>query len=285
MNIRSLTRGDGVVIGAALLLFVASLLNFYVADCPSGMSGDQCANLNDKAPSGWSGDLFTAVTAIYLSGLIAAVLLVVGRLLPEGRKPAGLALDQVGVGLAASALLSTLAGLINTPEGDFSPGMGLYLALLSTLLLVAGAVLGSVAPAFKAPLLPEPRPAQPQPYGGQPQQGYGYPGAPQPYGQQAPAGYGQPSPLPPTVQQPPVQQTPLPHQAASGAGGAAFAPFWFAVPAQRPLYAEDGSPTRVADLAPGTWYLALEQRGDGLIAQTQDGRRGLLQDTNGIQRG
>ncbi len=57
------------------------------------------------------------------------------------------------------------------------------------------------------------------------------------------------------------------------------------MPVARPLYAEDGSGTPVADLAPGTWYLAVEQRGAALVAQTQDGRRGVLQDTTGIQRG
>jgi serine/threonine protein kinase len=64
-----------------------------------------------------------------------------------------------------------------------------------------------------------------------------------------------------------------------------FSPFWFAVPVTRPLYAEDGSPTPMAKLAPGTWYLAVEQRGQALVAQTQDGRRGILRDTSGIQRG
>ncbi|NEA06534.1 hypothetical protein G3I28_45765, partial [Streptomyces sp. SID10116] len=77
-------------------------------------------------------------------------------------------------------------------------------------------------------------------------------------------------------------QTPPPAQ-AQPAGD--FSPFWFAVPVPRPLYAEDGSPTPIAELAPGTWYLAVEQRGPGLVAQTQDGRRGVLQDTTGIQRG
>jgi hypothetical protein len=57
------------------------------------------------------------------------------------------------------------------------------------------------------------------------------------------------------------------------------------VPVARPLFGEDGSPNPVAELAPGTWYLAVEQRGPALVAQTQDGRRGVLQDTSGIQRG
>ncbi|MYR01019.1 hypothetical protein GTX23_21200, partial [Streptomyces sp. SID6139] len=98
-----------------------------------------------------------------------------------------------------------------------------------------------------------------QPYGAQPQQGGQPYGSPQP----APAGGA------------------APQQAAP----ADFSPFWFAVPVTRPLFAEDGSPAPIAELAPGTWYLAVEQRGATLIAQTQDGRRGVLQDTSGIQRG
>jgi hypothetical protein len=57
------------------------------------------------------------------------------------------------------------------------------------------------------------------------------------------------------------------------------------VPVPRPLYAEDGAPMPIAELAPGTWYLAVEQGAQGLVAQTQDGRRGVLRDTSGIQRG
>lgn len=64
-----------------------------------------------------------------------------------------------------------------------------------------------------------------------------------------------------------------------------FSPFWFAVPAPRPLYAEDGSPTPIAELSPGVWYLAVDQRGQGLLTEMQDGRRGVLQDTSNIQRG
>ncbi|MQY11247.1 hypothetical protein SRB5_13620 [Streptomyces sp. RB5] len=288
MNIRSLTRGDGVVIGAALLLFIASFLKFYVADCPEGLSSAQCDGINDKAPNGWAGDYYTVGFAVFLAGVIAAALIVVGRSMPEGRKPAGLSLDQLGIGFAISSLLSMLFALVNSPEGA-SAGIGGWLALLATLALAGGAVAGGAVPALKAPLMPAggPRPQQPQPYGGPGQPGYGYPGAPQqgqqPYGQQQPQqpSYGQ---QPPQQDQRPAP-APMPNQAGPGAGGAAFSPFWFAVPAQRPLYAEDGSPSRIADLTPGTWYLAVEQRGNGLIAQTQDGRRGLLQDTNGIQRG
>ncbi len=81
------------------------------------------------------------------------------------------------------------------------------------------------------------------------------------------------------------QPGPAAQQPAAAQPGPEFAPFWFAVPVARPLYAEDGAPTPIAELAPGTWYLAVDQRGQALIAQTQDGRRGVLQDTTGIQRG
>ncbi|WP_042379707.1 hypothetical protein [Streptacidiphilus melanogenes] len=67
---------------------------------------------------------------------------------------------------------------------------------------------------------------------------------------------------------------------------AAFAPFWFAVPAARPLAPENdpkGAP--VGELVPGTWYLAIAQRGEALLARTQEGKSGLLVDTTGIQRG
>ncbi|NEB81726.1 hypothetical protein G3I40_41915, partial [Streptomyces sp. SID14478] len=95
-----------------------------------------------------------------------------------------------------------------------------------------------------------------------------------------------PGPGQPYGQQPQQQAAaPAPQPSAPQGGAADFSPFWFAVPVPRPLYAEDGSPTPIAELAPGTWYLAVEQRGPGLVAQTQDGRRGVLQDTTGIQRG
>ncbi|GGZ76249.1 caspase family protein [Streptomyces bluensis] len=72
------------------------------------------------------------------------------------------------------------------------------------------------------------------------------------------------------------------HQARSGHGSE---PFWFAVPVPRPLRSEDGSGQIIAELAPGTWYLAVARHGDAILVQTQDQRRGLLLDTMGIQRG
>ncbi|MFF4499528.1 hypothetical protein [Streptomyces sp. NPDC001401] len=272
MNIRSLTRGDGVVIGAAVLLFIASFLDIYSDKGASGVD----------LPNAWgSGPLLLGVI---LAGLIGAALIVVARGLPQVPKVAGLDLGQFGVAFTVFAAWGALGnvfdpagGLNNVGEGTSGPdaGIGLILALVATLIMAGAAIATPLVPALQAALIPAPKPAAPQPYGAQPPGGYGYPGAQQPqYGGQPQAGqpYGaQPG-------QPQQAQAPQPP-----AGD--FSPFWFAVPVPRPLFAEDGSPTPIAELAPGTWYLAVEQRGPGLVAQTQDGRRGVLQDTSGIQRG
>ncbi|MGW7083423.1 hypothetical protein ACWGH2_07975 [Streptomyces sp. NPDC054871] len=286
MNIRSLTRGDGVVIGAAVLLFIASFLAIVDLE---GVS--ESADM----PNAWnSGPFLLGVT---LAGIIGAVCIIVARGLPSAPKVLGIDLGHFGVAFTVASLWSAL-GQVFDPAGGFDNlgsgdsgvevGVGTILSLIATLILAAGAILALTVPAFKAPLVGAPRPAAPQPYGGQPQGGYGYPGAQgqpqqgQPYGAQP----GQPQQGQPFGAQPgqpqPGQQTPPPGQAQATGD---FSPFWFAVPVPRPLYAEDGSPTPIAELAPGTWYLAVEQRGPGLVAQTQDGRRGVLQDTTGIQRG
>ncbi|MET9547757.1 hypothetical protein ABZY36_21005 [Streptomyces sp. NPDC006627] len=290
MNFRSLTRGDGVVIGAAVLLFIASFLDT--------LDSDGAGANSDKLPIAWeNGNLLLSV---YLLGIIGAALIVVGRAMPQQRKVAGLDLGQLGVAFTIASALSSLGAIFDTDQsygfffdnafggGGESPdaGVGLILGLIGALVLAAAAVATQIVPALKAPLMGAPRPAAPGPYGGQPQGGYGYPGAgagqPQPgapYGGQPGQPQGQSFGGQP---QPPGGQTPPPAQAQASGD---FSPFWFAVPVPRPLYAEDGSPTPIAELAPGTWYLAVEQRGATLVAQTQDGRRGVLQDTTGIQRG
>ncbi|MFJ9126952.1 hypothetical protein ACIRJS_22945 [Streptomyces sp. NPDC102340] len=289
MNIRSLTRGDGVVIGAAVLLLIASFLDIYSVDgAPDSV----------EYPNSWeSGPLLMSVV---LAGVIGAVLIVVSRGTAQPRKVAGIDLGQFGLAatvLAAWAALGNvfdpLGGANNGGSGTSdgpTAGIGIILSLVATLIMAAAAIATPLVPALKGALLGAPRPQQPQPYGGQPQQGYGYPGAQQqpggpgqhqqPYGAQQP-GPGQQQPY---GGQPQQQGAPAP-QAAAQPPAADFSPFWFAVPVPRPLFAEDGSQAQIAELAPGTWYLAVEQRGPGLVAQTQDGRRGVLQDTSGIQRG
>ncbi|MBH1933409.1 hypothetical protein I5Q34_03755 [Streptomyces sp. AV19] len=293
MNLRSLTRGDGVVIGAAVLLFIASFLDYYSLDC----SGDFCGKAD--LPNLWSSKVFPALPSIVLAGLVGAALIIGSRFQPEGRKALGLTLEQWGTALAVFATWTVLWTLFDGPveHGDKSPfgvGIGRILAFIATLLIAATALLAARIPALKAPLMGAPRPQTPaSPYGTGAHPGYGYPGPGGPAGPGAPFG-GQPyggAPQPDPSAGQPVQGTgPVPAadgqaQAPAPAPAADFVPFWFAVPVNRPLFPEDGSPTPIAELAPGTWYLAVDQRGPALVAQTQDGRRGVLQDTSGIQRG
>ncbi len=263
-----------MVIGAALLLLIASFFdNLSYDDLPGDVD---MPNLWESGP---------VLLSVVLAGLIAAGLVVAARALPQPRKVAGLELGAFGVAFAVFAAWSALGNVIdpvgsldNITDGSKSPsaGTGLILALVATLILAGAAVATPLVPALQAPLIPAPKPAAPQPYGAQPPQGYGYPGAPA-----ASFGGGQPQQAQAFGQGTP-QAAPAPQQQAPAAD---FSPFWFAVPVTRPLFAEDGSPSPVAELAPGTWYLAVEQRGGALVAQTQDGRRGVLQDTSGIQRG
>ncbi|MER6392101.1 hypothetical protein ABT236_26980 [Streptomyces sp. NPDC001523] len=276
MNIRSLTRGDGVVIGAAVLLFIASFLDFYSA---TGID----------TPSAWDTDVYRLVLpTVFLLGFIAAGLVLAARFLPQGRQLAGLPMQAWGTVLAVAAAWAALWSLITCPSGA-DLGAGSIIAFLATLALAGVTLFGDKVPALAGKLVPEARPAAVPPYGGQPlgqQQppgaGYGYPGGqqPQPYGQT-------PQPVPPYGGTPQPNPTPTPApQDATPAPAADFTPFWFAVPVTRSLFAEDGSHNPIAELAPGTWYLAVDQRGPStLIAQTQDGRRGVLNETSDIQRG
>ncbi|MGW1147722.1 hypothetical protein ACWD6I_22320 [Streptomyces sp. NPDC002454] len=282
MNIRSLTRGDGVVIGAAVLLFIASFLDMYSID--GAMESAEYPNAWDSGPT---------LMSMFLAGLIAAGLIVFSHTQPQPRKVVGLDLGQFGVAFAIFSAWSALGNIFD-PAGPFdsnaalSPdaGAGLILGLIAAVLLAGAAVATPLVPALKAPLMGAPRPAAaPQPYGQQSPGGYGYPAGPggqqPPFGGQQPNAFGTPG-------QPAGHQAPQPGPAAAPgpqSSGGDFSPFWFAVPVTRQLFPEDGSPNPIAELTPGTWYLAVEQRGPGLVAQTQDGRRGVLQDTSGIQRG
>ncbi|MFD6416985.1 hypothetical protein [Streptomyces sp. NPDC060194] len=311
MNIRSLTRGDGVVIGAAVLLFIASFLDTYNCD------GDLCGGFTN--PNAWQD--VALLMGLYIIGILGAALIVVSRALkPQNGQPrrvGGLELGQLGITLtlfsawiAFWTIIDPLGGSDDAAAAVLGAGGGLILGLIAALILAAAALASSLVPALKAPLLPASRPQGPQsgplgtPYGGQPgqQHGYGYPGQQGQQGQQqgpyggqpqGTQGYGYPGQQGQPGAHGPEQHGQQGHQQAPAqapaeqhaAPAADFSPFWFAVPVARPLYGEDGAPTPIAELAPGTWYLAVEQRGPALIAQTQDGRRGVLQDTTGIQRG
>lgn len=256
-----------MVIGAAIVLLVASFLPFFSVD-------GRCADGVSCTWNAWAPATFPTLPTVHLAAVIVAVLFAAARTLPADRRIFGLGLSQWGTALAVfvgwAALWSAFADLLpelpgtSNPNKDIQLGVGAWLTIVFGVGIAVAAVLASRTPTLQAPLLPS-RPA-PSPYGAGPTPGYGYPsGGQQP---QPGQGYGYPG----------GPQGPA-------ATGPEFAPFWFAVPVTRPLYGEDGAPTPIAELAPGTWYLAVDQRGQALIAQTQDGRRGVLQDTTGIQRG
>ncbi|WP_329131352.1 hypothetical protein OG552_09955 [Streptomyces sp. NBC_01476] len=283
MNIRSLTRGDGAVIGAAVLLLIASFLPFYKAK--SAFGGSDSVNT-------WHSELFPILPSVTLAAIAAAVALVLARSGGPlaGRQLLGLSLEQWSLALSVFVGWTAVWATLFRNSDAYDKGIGNWLTLLFGLVIGVAAPLSSRLPQLKAPLLNAPRPAPAQPYGvgpgqpgvGQPyganppQAAYGYPGG----AQSVDASYGQSA-----QQSAPYGQAAAQPSAAASAPSADFTAFWFAVPVPRPLYSEDGAGGQIAELAPGTWYLAVDQRGQSLIAQTQDGRRGVLQDSSGIQRG
>jgi len=286
VNIRSLTRGDGAVIGAAVLLLIASFLPFFSYKYATGFDGSS----STKSQNLWHSTEFPILPSVTLAAIVVAVAVVLARTGQfVGRQLLGLTLDQWAVALAVFVGWTAVWSTLFLNQDGIDKGAGNWLTLLFGLAIAAAAVLSNRLPALKAPLLPAPRQPQPQPYGvggplpygatPPPQPGYGYPGGvqsvDQPYGQPAAhqaTPYGAAAPQPTAA---------APAPAPTGE----FTAFWFAVPVPRPLFPEDGTGGPIAELAPGTWYLAVDQRGQSLIAQTQDGRRGVLQDSSGIQRG
>ncbi|MFF2039084.1 hypothetical protein ACFVVX_01545 [Kitasatospora sp. NPDC058170] len=312
MNLRALTRGDAAVAGAAVLLFIASFLPYWTVDC----SGKYCGDTSQNA---WDSILFPVLPSVFLLGILAAVLILVQRFqgaAAANRQVLGLRLDQWGIAFAVAALWTSVWALGGGPKG-LDHGFGAWLAVIALLLLSGAAAAGPLVPALQAPLVTD-KPAAPQGYpGGYPNPQVGQPGQPGQYGypapgqeqHQAPAFGGQPGgygyPAAGQQQDAAAQQAAhQAHQAAQAAQqaqapaqaqaapvpapapAADFAPFWFAVPSPRQLAPKDnpvGGP--VGELVPGTWYLAVEQRGTALVAQLQDGTQGVLADTSGIQRG
>ncbi|AUG76976.1 hypothetical protein CFP65_2121 [Kitasatospora sp. MMS16-BH015] len=311
MNLRALTRGDAAVAGAALLLLIASFLPY------RSFSFCVLKTCRTNSTSAWSTDLFPVLPSVFLLGIAAAVLVLLHRSQGEaatGRQILGLRLDQWGTALSLAALWSGLTSLAGGGSA-VSNGFGAWLAVLALLVLAGAAAAGPLVPALKAPLLSDKPAPAPQGFQGAPL-GYQGPGTTQPgqpgqydYGfqggaqQQPPAfggqpqpqagGYGYPAPgqaahdpAPPTQALPPQQPAAPEPTPAPAAPAVDFAPFWFAVPVPRQLAPKDnpaGAP--VGELLPGTWYLAVEQRGTALVAQLPDGSHGLLVDVSGIQRG
>lgn len=143
MNIRSLTRGDGVVIGAAVVLFIASFLDTFDSD-------------GSDIPNAW--DNLGLVMSMYVGGIVGAVLIVLARALAQPRKVVGLDLGQVGVAFTVFAawtsfwtIVDPLGALDENELFKVDAGAGLILGLIAALLLAAGAIATPLVPALQAP--------------------------------------------------------------------------------------------------------------------------------------
>lgn len=162
MNIRSLTRGDGVVIGAAVLLFIASFLDLASApDCSgSGALAKYCEAQAASGINAWQS--LGLLMSVYLAGVIGAAIIILSRTLPQSqpRKVAGLDVGQFGVALTVFAAWTALWTIIAAAGG----GAGLILGLIAALILAGGAVAGPLVPALKVALVGAPKP-QPAPTG------------------------------------------------------------------------------------------------------------------------
>ncbi|MEZ2388476.1 hypothetical protein AB6813_02800 [bacterium RCC_150] len=66
--------------------------------------------------------------------------------------------------------------------------------------------------------------------------------------------------------------------------GSGYEAFWFAV-AQPRAAVDERTGTTVFRIEPGTWVLALEDRGDEFLVQDSDGKVGVLRDISNVERG
>lgn len=230
-----------MVIGAAVLLFIASLLDFYSAD-------------GVDLPSVWDTDVYhLALPTVFLTAFVAAGLLVGSRFLPQGRGLAGVPLPAWGTVLAVSSVWAALWSLITCPS-TFDLGAGAVISFLATLAIAGVAIAGPKIPALAGQLIPDPAPAAPAAaFGSQPQpgSGYGYPGGqqPQPYGATPSRSRRTAASPPPTsrprLRPPPPTRRPRPTSPPSGSRSRWPAP---SSPRTAPPARSPSSPR-----APGTW--------------------------------
>ncbi|OPC80814.1 hypothetical protein B4N89_07485 [Embleya scabrispora] len=295
MDVRKLSRGDAVIGVAAVLIFIFSFLDYIGSKDVTVGGRTYSASVN-----AWSGDIAPTIFAVVLTPIIAAVLYILGGLLPQlgERQILGLTVRQWALPLAVVSPINALWSINRAGDGAEMKFGGIIIILL-VLVLAATMVAVTLVPALQAPLLGAggrgPGAGQPgpygapqgqqqfggapyggpqgpqgqQPYGGAPQQG-GF-GGPAPQGPQGPqGGFGAPGP-----QGPGGGQQPAP-------GGAPFQPFWFSVPDSRPMLDEHTNQEKGV-LNTGVWYLAVAEHPNGLLVEV-DNVRGVLQNTMGIQR-
>ncbi|HEY9331938.1 MAG TPA: hypothetical protein VIS09_27470, partial [Streptomyces sp.] len=137
-----------MVIGAAVVLFIASFLDYF-----------DYGSTSVDAPNSW--DSLGNAIGVYMVGVIGAALIVLSRSQPQPRKVVGLDLAQFGVAATVFTAWSLFWTIIDL--GQIDAGAGLILGLFASLALAAGAVASPLLPALKAPLAGAPKPQAVQP--------------------------------------------------------------------------------------------------------------------------
>ena len=316
MNRKGITRGDAIVVLAVVLIFIFSFFQYYEVSATFRSSSDDGDLLgsggttSSKGWNAWTVNFYPLMPAVVLVPLLAVLLLVVGRFVPQPDRPVlGLAPRQWATAFGVTAAISgffapfgaggAIGDMVNDEAGsqfsvDTGPTVFAWLmmvaGLVAALFLIVGDRIPSLAAPLFAPVPQQPWAYMPAPNGGTggypvPNTGAGYP----------PPAYPAPHPGAPMVGVPAhvpaaadVAVAPEPHGAeamSAPAPGGEFAQYWFAVPEARTLAPTEGlDKTPVATLETGQWYLAVAPHPGGVLVEA-DGVRGVLGDVSGIQRG
>ena len=130
--------GDMIAAGGALVLFISLFLDWYTIEVENLPGADTGANAWDALDIG---------SLLLLLLVLVTLAVVVMRALGTGIQGLPVPLSTIVLGLAAVSLLYILFRLINPPgdtEGfDIGRGIGIFLALLATLAIAAGAFLSA----------------------------------------------------------------------------------------------------------------------------------------------
>jgi hypothetical protein len=140
MDKLKLSTADVVILGAAVLMLIGSLLHFYTFKIDGALIGGGSVHASWNA---WSSHFFLIRTIPALLGIamgvqVALVAFASGVRMPE--RVLGLTWNQIHVVFALQATIMMLAFLFQD-SGELHKGLGLFVMLLAAFVLLGGAVL------------------------------------------------------------------------------------------------------------------------------------------------
>ncbi len=138
-----LSTANWVILGASVLMLIASFLAFNKISAPSVTIGGVKIGGGSASYSAWSSHFFLIATIPALIGIVMAAHVAVaafasGVKLPE--RILGLTWNQIHLVLGFQATIMMLAFLIQSTS-PLTKGVGLYLMLIAAIALLVGAVL------------------------------------------------------------------------------------------------------------------------------------------------